>query len=212
MVSAVTTLALIFLPRFFPAAPDIDTQARLIHNPFYMLRVWVALVHPLVVLVGALGVLYVRFREAPGSAITGFVFFLLWAGAEAVQSALTLVTLNWTWRAAFLSATDETVREVLRRQIAEFDAVWDGLFFFLVIAFIVANVLYMVAVFGGEALQRCVSLCFGLGAALGVISLATSFGGGILPARVMDILYPVVQPAARFATGLWILRYTRGGS
>ena len=206
MVSAVTTLALIFLPRFFPAAPDIDTQARLIHNPFYMLRVWVALVHPLVVLVGALGVLYVRFREAPGSAITGFVFFLLWAGAEAVQSALNLVTLNWTWRAALLSATDETVREVLRRQIAAFDAVWDGLFFFLVIAFI------MVAVFGGEALQRCVSLCFGLGAALGVISLATSFGGGILPARVMDILYPVVQPAARFATGLWILRYTRNGS
>ena len=209
IASAFTTLALIFLPRFVPIAPDLDSQARLAHDPVYITRVWVSLVHPLIVLVGALGVLYARFRERPGSASTGFLFFSLWAFTEAIQASLTIVALNWTWRPKYLAAHDKAVRDALQVQITGFDAVWDGLFFVLVIAFIIANLLFAVAVRGGPVLQRYVSVGFVLGAGLGIISLATSFGGGILPAQVMDVLYPALQPAARFLTGLWLLRLSR---
>lgn len=206
MLSSATTLCLIFLPRFIPAAPDFDAQARLLHDPAYMTRVWVALLHPLVVLMGALGVLAVRWRAAAGSAGAGFVFYLLWAGTEAVQQSLTLVALNWTWRAEYAATTDAAARDGLRLLARGFDAVWDGLFFFLVLAFIAANVLYLVAVWGGGAFQRVVAVCFGLGAALGVISIVTSFGGSLLPPAVMGVLYPTIQPAGRFLTGLWLWR------
>lgn len=148
IASAFTTLALIFLPRFVPIAPDLDSQARLAHDPVYITRVWVSLVHPLIVLVGALGVLYARFRERPGSASTGFLFFSLWAFTEAIQASLTIVALNWTWRPKYLAAHDKAVRDALQVQITGFDAVWDGLFFVLVIAFIIANLLFAVAVHG----------------------------------------------------------------
>ena len=81
MVSAVTTLGLIFLPYAFAPIEDGDTARRLL-DPVYVTRVWVALVHPLLVLVGALGILVARLGPAAGSAVCGFVFFLLWAGTE----------------------------------------------------------------------------------------------------------------------------------
>ncbi len=96
-------------------------------------------------LVGALGVLCARFRERPGSASTGFLFFSLWAFTEAIQASLTLVALNWTWRPKYLAAHDKAVRDALQVQITGLDAVWDGLFFVLVIAFIIANLLFAVA-------------------------------------------------------------------
>jgi hypothetical protein len=202
-------LGLIFLPRLIPEAADLDAQAALVRNPFYMARVWVALIHPLLVLVGALGVLAVRLKDSAGCASAGFVFFLLWAGTEAVQQSLTLVALNWTWRSEYLATSDAAARDALRLYARGFDAVWDGLFFFLLIAFVAANMLYLVAVWGGGALQRTVSVFFGLAAGLGVISLVTSFGGGILPAGVMAILYPTIQPSGRFLTGLWLLQSAR---
>ena len=211
IASAFTTLALIFLPRFVPIAPDLDSQARLAHDPVYITRVWVSLVHPLIVLVGALGVLYARFRERPGSASTGFLFFSLWAFTEAIKASLTIVALNWDLAPSTWPPTTRPCGRTCR-QITGFDAVWDGLFFVPVIAFIIANLLFMVAVHGGDALQRWVSVGFVLGAGLGIISLATSFGGGILPAQVMDVLYPALQPAARFLTGRWLLRLSRDKS
>ena len=98
VVSSVTTLGLIFLPKFYPETPDFDARVRLILDPFYVAHRWVALVHPLIVLVGVLGVAALRFRESAGAALTGFVFFFLWAGTEAIQQALTLVAVDWTWR------------------------------------------------------------------------------------------------------------------
>ena len=169
-----------------------------------MTRVWVALLHPLIVLVGALGVAAVRIGAAPGWAVGGFVFFLLWAGIEAVQQGLTLVALNWTWRAEYLQALDPAARDRLGASITAFDAVSEGLFFVLLIAFVVADLFFALAVWGGPPIQRVVAIGFALASALGVISALTSFGPGVLPDEVMAVLYPLIQPPARTLTGIWI--------
>ena len=132
-----------------------------------MTRVWVALLHPLIVLVGAMGVFAARAAVAPGAAFCGLVFFLLWAGTEAVQQSLTLVTLNWTWRTEYLQTADAAARDVLGQYLQAFEAVSDGLFFFILIAFVVANVAYAMATWGGDSLQRTVAVGFGLAAGLG---------------------------------------------
>ena len=204
-VSSVTTLGLIFLPYGFAPLADGDTARRLL-DPLYMLRVWVALIHPLFVLIGAMGVFAVRAAVAPGAAFSGLVFFLLWAGTEAVQQSLTLVTLNWAWRTEYLQTTDAAARGVLGQYLQAFESVSDGLFFFILVAFIVADVAYAMATWGGDSLQRTVAVGFGLAAGLGVVSALTSFGPGVFPDALMAVLYPLFQPAARLLTGVWLWR------
>jgi hypothetical protein len=204
-ISAVTTLGLIFLPYAYAPLADGDTTRRLL-DPVYMTRVWVALLHPLIVLVGALGLCVTRLPAAPGAALVGFVFFLLWAATEGVQQALTLVALNWTWRAEALATADPALRQRLQMYLDGFPAVSDGLFFFLLIAFLVANLAFALAMRGGRGLQTLVGGGFVLAAGLTVISALTSFGSGVLPDAVMAVLYPVLQPAARSLTGLWLWR------
>ena len=204
-VSSVTTLGLIFLPYGYAPIADGDMARRLL-DPVYMLRVWVALIHPLFVLVGAMGVFAARAAVAPGAAFSGLMFFLLWAGTEAVQQSLTLVTLNWAWRTEYLQTTDAAARVVLGQYLQAFDGVSDGLFFFILIAFIVADVAYAMAVWGGDSLQRTVAVGFGLAAGLGVVSALTSFGPGVFPDTLMAVLYPLFQPAARLLTGVWLWR------
>ena len=203
MLTSITTLSLIFIPRLVPAASDLASQAALVHNRLYMIRAWIGIVHPLMALVGAAGVLTVRVRAATGAAICGFTFFALWAAGEGVQQSLILVALNWRWRTTFLSGT-ETVRSTLAPLMSGFDALSDGLFFFLVLAFVIANVLFCAATWSGAPLQRLIAVCFALSAGLGVLSFSTRYGGGIVPAGAMDLAYPLIQPAGRFLTGVWL--------
>jgi hypothetical protein len=212
MLSCVTTLGLIFLPRLFslPAGADFDAQVRLARDPIYLTRLWISVVHPLIVLMGALGVLALRWKARPVAATSGFLFFLLWAATEGVQQSMSLVSLNWTWRRNYGAATDEAARQAIRIQVAGFDAVWDGLFFFVLLTFVVANILYFRATWGGDLLQRIVAVGFALAAALGVLSYATTFGG--LSEAAMGLLYPTVQPLARLLTGVWLVRAGRAAA
>jgi hypothetical protein len=209
VVSALTTLGLIFLPRFFAEAPDAAARARLILDPAYTMRRYVALFHPLIVLTGALGVLAVRFEAAAGAAVPGFVFYVMWAMTEGIQQALTLVALDWTWRPQYLAAATMAERALLQQHMDEFDALSSGLFFFLLIAFIIANALYALAVWGGSSLQRIVSVAFGVSTALGIISLMTSYGGAIVSPVLMAVAYPALGPAGRLLTGIWLVKQSR---
>lgn len=208
MLTSLTTLGLIFIPRLVPPAPDIEIQAALAGNRLYMFRAWIGIVHPFIALVGAAGVLAVRMRATPGTAICGFTFFALWAAVEGVQQSLILVALNWRWRTMFLVGSD-SMRSALTPLITGFDAVSDGLFFFLVLAFVVANVLFCAATWGGAPFQRAISVFFALAAGLGILSVSTRFGGGIVPAGGMDLAYPLIQPAGRLLTGFWLWQTAR---
>jgi len=203
MLTSFTTLVLIFVPRLVPASSDLATQAALIGNHLYMFRVWVGVVHPFIALVGAAGVLTVRLRAATGTAICGFTFFALWAAGESVQQSLILVALNWHWRTMFLAGSD-SARSALAPLITGFDAMSDGLFFFLVLAFVVANVFFCAATWSGAPFQRVIAVFFALAAGLGILSISTRFGGGIVPAGAMDLAYPLIQPAGRLLTGVWL--------
>jgi hypothetical protein len=203
MATCATTLGLIFLPRLLAPAQDLLSQARRIENPIYILRMWVGIIHPLLVIVGAAGVLLVRLRAAAGAAICGFVFFAFWAVLEGVQQSLILVALNWRWRTAYLAGPD-SVRETLRPIIEGFEAVSDGLFFFLVLVFIVANVFFCAATWSGGRLQRVAAACFAVSASLGVVSFLTEYGGRFAPGGAMDIAYPLLGPAGRLLTGVWL--------
>jgi hypothetical protein len=141
------------------------------------------------------------------SVTTLFLFFLLWAATEGIQQSLVLVALNWTWRAGYLASADASTRSELALHIRGCDAISDGRFFFLLIAFILANVCHSVGVWDRGGLSRTISVFIALAARLGLASLLTSYGGGVLPASVISVLYPTIQPAGRFLTGVWLWRW-----
>ena len=56
VLSAVTTLMLIFLPSFFAPAEGFEGRMARVHDPAYQLRSWVYFVHPFITLMAALAV------------------------------------------------------------------------------------------------------------------------------------------------------------
>jgi hypothetical protein len=206
-ISAVTTLLLIFLPKFYGPAGSIDARVALIHNPLYQLRAWTYLLHPFVTLTAALGVALALRRRAPGMMIVGFLGFLLWAFVEAGQQALTL-TVYHRLAAAYPQA-NAADREILRSQIALYDNLWDAMFLLLLLGFLAGNVLYGCATIRApkeERLTRVLGL-FYFGATLLTLSgICREVGGPTLPPLLETWLYLLLQPAARLLIGIWLWR------
>jgi hypothetical protein len=128
----------------------------------------------------------------------------LWSFNEVIQQGLTLVALNWIWRPAYLVATDGVERHRLETAMTTFHGISEGLFFVLVVAFIVGNLLLASAVWDRGLLDKMVSIGFFIAAALGPLTLMTRFGGRVVPPQAMAVAYPLFQPLARFLTGVWL--------
>jgi hypothetical protein len=155
--SAITTLGLIFLPRLYQPVSGFEERMALTQNPAYVLRSWVYLVHPFLVVAAALAVAArCRFRT-PGAASLGFLGFGLWGATEAAQQALTLVALDRTWRAAWATA-DETQRQLIRGHVAIYDALWDALYLLILVAFFGGSVFLAIATGTHPGMARWVSI------------------------------------------------------
>jgi hypothetical protein len=200
-LSALTTLGLIFLPRLY-SAPDFDARMALLQNPAYVLRSWIYLIHPFLVVTAALGVAARCQASAGGAATLGFLGFGLWGATEAAQQALTKVALDRTWRAAWPTA-DAAGRQLIREQVATYDALWDSLYFLLLMAFFAGNIFLALAVRRFPGLARWVSAAFFAAAALTLLILLSEIG---MPVAVPGWLYPLIQPAGRTLIGIWLWR------
>ena len=204
-VSAVTTLLLIFLPRFFEPLNGFETRMARVNEPAYLVRAWAYLVHPFLTVTAALGVA-ARLRFVAASLVVpGFLTFFLWGSAEAAQQALTIVAFD-RWRAAYL-AGDEAVRATMALRVAIYDGLWDALYFLLLIAFLIANVLYAVAMRRGRGLTRGLSVLYAGAALLTLSILVNELGGPALPPLLNAWIYPAIQPLARTLIGVWLWRY-----
>ena len=210
ILSALTTLGLIFLPRMYQPVPDFEARMALGTHPAYVLRSWIYLFHPFLVFTAALAVAARCRRAAAGAASLGLAGFSLWAATEAGQQALTKVALDRTWRAAWPTANEEA-RSAMREQVALYDVVWDAMYLLLVLGFFAGNVLLALAVrrrrFAegrGGALDIWVTAAFGAAAGLTLLLIVPELGGPTVPGT--GWLYPLIQPAGRTLIGVWLWR------
>ncbi len=206
-LSAATTLSLIFLPYLYGPASGIEARVQLLDSPAYMLRAWIYLLHPAVVFSAALGVATVVSRHSAGSAVVGLIGFFVWAFTEAAQQALTLVAFN-RWAAAYPGA-DAGTRALLESQIATYDAVWDSMFFLLLLGFLVGNLVFGLALVRREGFERLLGALFALVGLLTLLNVSQLLGGPGLPEALGPWLYPIVQPATRILIGVWLLGIAR---
>ena len=111
-----------------------------------------------------------------------------------MQQSLLLVAGHWQWRAALATTADAALRASMIERLQALDGAADALFLVILGAFVIGNVALAVACWAPDRLARTVAIGFALAAGLGVISGLTTFGGGVLPAPVMAVLYPLLQP------------------
>ncbi len=203
IVSAVTTLGLIYLPGFYQPADGFEGRMARVHDPAYVLRSWVYFVHPFITFAAALGVgLRIRALRS-AAAIIGIAGFALWACSEAGQQTLTLFAFD-KWRVAYATA-DEATRAIIRTNTAMYDGLWDALYFLLLVAFTIGNTSLGIALMrAGRGVTRVVGFFFLAAAALTLTIITGELQWGSLPEPLASWSYPAIQPLGRTLIGLWL--------
>jgi hypothetical protein len=210
LLSAVTTLLLIFLPELFPPAPDFAARMARVHDGAYQLRAWVYLLHPFLVFAAALGVALAVGRRAPALAIAGLAGFTLWAFNEAGQQTLTLFAFD-RWRVAWADA-DETLRAAIRVNALVYDGIWDAMYMLLLIGFAIGNACLGWALLAGEGLARTAGAFMVAACLLTVFLFLGQIGVTLLPDALLEWAYPAIQPLGRVVIGVWLWRVAGTGS
>jgi hypothetical protein len=208
-LTAFTTFLLWLLPRFVAPTPDFAARVALHENGWYMARLWVNFAHNWLALFGYIGVAAILARRAPGHAAGGLAMFAIWATTELIGIAIIIFGVNRTWRAAY-AAAGEAERASLRTLLTGWDAVWDGMFFVLLVAFLLGSLLYGLAALQGHGLERLVGWLLLGGAALTLLIMAGEYAGVGWANQISDATYPVLQPASRLLMGVWIWRAAEG--
>ena len=205
VLSAVTTFFLWLLPRLYTVPETLEAAVELHRNPYYMARLWVNFVHLFFALVAYGAAAAVLRRVAPALAGFGFLWFVLWGFTELLGVTVNIFAVNRTWRPAFVAASPEA-RASIRTNIEGFAAVWDAMFFLLLVAFLLATFCYGLAALRADTLGKWVGVLFLLAVPL-TIGIMVS---GYTQVRVFDVMfgavYPVLQPVSRALLGVWLWR------
>jgi len=204
LLSAVTTLLLIFLPDLFLPVEDFAGRMARVHEGAYQLRAWTYLLHPFLVFTAALGLALAVRQRAPVLAIAGVLGFALWAFTEAGQQTLTLFAFD-RWRVAWETA-DEAMRQTIRSNTVFYDGLWDAMYMLLLIGFTIGNVCLGCALWGGTGLARWLSGFLWAASLLTVVLFVGELGVKLVPETVLTWAYPAIQPLGRALMGVWLWR------
>lgn len=205
MVSAVTTLLLIFLPNIYPPPQDFADRIALTENPWFQLRAWTYYVHPFLCFVAAVGIWRITRLHDRGLALLGLFAIAVWAYTEALQQALTNVGAGWNWFPAYAGA-DAAGRALIEERWQMFFGLWDGLYFLLLTGFLLAHLLFGLVLARSKGVDRIAGVGLLAVAALSLLNFSAGYGGPAWTGAVAGVAYPLLQPAVRFGLGLWIWR------
>ena len=181
VLSAVTTLGLIFLPNFFIPVDGFEERMARVHDPAYVLRSWVYFVHPFLVMMAGLAIA-ARIRTlAAAFAVVGLLGFVIWGFTEAAQQAMTLFAFD-KWRVAFATA-DEATRAEIRTLTMMYDGLWDGMYFLILVGFAIGNFCLSVVLFHLHGLARVTGLFMFAAVLLTLTLIARDSAGSRCPSR-----------------------------
>lgn len=204
-LSALTTLSLIFLPAWYAPMEGFDGRMARVHDPVYTLRAWIYLLHPMLVFAAALGVAMRLRATRSAGAVIGLAGFAAWALTEAGQQALTLMAFD-RWRVAYAGA-DAALRAAIVDRVAIYDAVWDAMYFMLLIGFAIGNAAYALALARGARFDRVLAAFYAGACLLTLALLSAEAGGPGLPDALSGWIYPALQPLGRVLIGAWLWRH-----
>ena len=203
VLSAVTTFLLWLLPRLYAAPSGFDEIVALHANRTYMARWWVNFIHIFFALTAYCAVAAALWHRSRTLAAMGLLWFILWGFTELLGVSINIWAVNMKWRAGF-DAADAAGREILTANLQGFSAIWDAMFFLLLVGFFLGTLFFGLAAARGKGLERLVGLLLLLAAPLTV----GIFLGEYTPITWMNAvtgwIYPFLQPVSRALMGVWL--------
>lgn len=203
--SAITTFLLWLLPRLYDPANGFDESVRLHGVPLYMARWWVNFVHVFLALTGYWAAAVVLWSRNRFLASCGLLWFLLWGFSEIVGVSINIWAVNRTWRAQYATA-DPATQEILKTNLTGFAAVWDGIFFVILISFLLGTLFLGLAAIRRAGLERWLGILLLLAVPLTVVILLDEYAGLTSLGPVVSWSYPVLQPVSRGLMAVWLWR------
>lgn len=204
VVTAVTTFFLWYLPTTYQVAPGFEGAVALHAEPGYMARLWINFIHVFIALFAYGAVAFVLKSRAPTWAIVGFIAFAFWCLVEAVGVSINIWAVNNTWRAEYLAA-DVAQQSVIRGSLYTFAGIWDGIFFVVLVTFLIATICYGAALWGDDFVSKILSILFWMAAPLTLIIMLDRYFGANL-SQWITWSYPTLQPISRALMGIWLFK------
>ena len=204
-LSAVTTFLLWLLPNLVAPAGTFDEQLARHRDPLYLASLWNNWIHVLLALVAYAGAAWLLARRSLALAGFGFLAFVLWAVFELVGVTLNLFAVNFTWRASY-AAADPATQTQLQTLLAGFPAIWDGLFFLVLVFFLLGTLCLGIAAFRATGLEKLVGVLLLAAVPLTLLVMLGGYTRHTFAAEVVAFVYPILQPVSRLAMALWLWR------
>ena len=204
LLTVATTLAVHWLPELWSDVKTFEQRVQLRHNALYMARLWVVLVHCVLVVVSMAPVPLLLRGTSRLVAIFGLGSYVMFSFVEMLRTSFAIFTMNRAWRAGYEQTTDENLRAAFRTSLETFAGINDALFFLFIVAFIAGLFCYGFALLPGEGIDRRIAwlfLLWGLVSLPGVVGTIT--GQPALGAPFAWVGFYFV-PLARLLVGLWL--------
>jgi hypothetical protein len=206
LFSAITTSLLIFLPS--SGAAGFYEKLALHSNNLYLFKKWVLLFHPMFAYLAMIGLAVYFFKRKAHLVIPGLFFGLIWALTEMAQQAYTIVALNNYWRPGYSSAVDEQSKNAFFAQLESYTAIYDSMYFLVILGFGVASVLFGFALISGNKFSKMLGV---LNIMIGVFSLFNFISDYLQVTSLLPIVnfwyqwcYSYLQPLWRIMLALWL--------
>lgn len=204
MATALTTIAVHWLPDLWSGATTFESRLQLRHNAIYMGRLWIVLIHCVLVVISMAAVPYLLNGVARLIAMFGFGCYILFAFVEILRTSLSIFAVNRAWRAGYETSDDDVRRQSFRDALDTFAGVNDTLFFLFFAAFTIGLFGYGFALVLKSGIDQGIGLLFLLWGVLSLPGLTAAIAGNEALSTGFDWVGRYFQPAARFSLGLWL--------
>jgi hypothetical protein len=204
ILTALTTIAVHWLPDLWSNATTFQSQVQLQHNAIYMARLWIVLIHCVLVAISMAAVPCLLSGLARLIAIFGFACYLVFAFVEILRTSLSVFAVNRAWRAGYETSNDDVRRQTFRDALEAFGGVNDTLFFLFLAAFTVGLFSYGFALLLRSGITQGFGLLFLLWGVLNLPDLVGAIAGNEALGKGFEWVGRYFQPVARLLIGAWL--------
>ena len=204
ILTALTTVAVHWLPDLWSSATTFQAQVQLRHNAIYMGRLWIVLVHCVLVAISMAPVPCLLNGVPRLIAMFGFASYVVFAFVEILRTSLSIFAVNRVWRAGYETSNDDVRRETFRDAIDAFAGVNDTLFFLFFAAFTAGLFCYGFALLLRSGIDQGMGLLFLLWGVLNLPDLVGAIAGNEALGKGFEWVGRYLQPAARLLIGVWL--------
>jgi hypothetical protein len=204
ILTAFTTVGVHWLPDLWSNLMTFESRVQLRHNPIYMGRFWIVLVHCILVVISMAAIPSLLNGTSRLIALFGLGSYVVFAFIEMLRTSLSIFAVNRAWRAGYEASGDDLQKRAFRAALDSFGGVNDALFFLFFLAFTASLFCYGFALLSKSGIDQYTGFLFLLWGLLNLPALIGTIAGNEALGAPFDWVGRYFQPAARLLIGLWL--------